>query len=66
MTSKIPAARLSSSCTVEQYQAHVELGWEDLDEGRLSDFDPADIKKRGRERLALTNGAQLAVAQRQR
>lgn len=30
----------------------VELGWADLDAGRLSDFDPEAIKTAGRERLA--------------
>lgn len=30
----------------------VELGWADLDAGRVSDFDPEAIKAAGRERLA--------------
>lgn len=30
----------------------VELGWADLDAGRMSDFDPGAIKAAGRERLA--------------
>lgn len=30
----------------------VELGWADLDTGRVSDFDPEAIKAAGRERLA--------------
>lgn len=30
----------------------VELGWADLDAGRVSDFDPDAIKAAGRERLA--------------
>jgi antitoxin ParD1/3/4 len=41
-----------------QEQAHaelareVELGWADLDAGRVSDFDPEAIKAAGCERLA--------------
>ena len=30
----------------------VELGWADLDAGRVSDFEPEAIKADGRERLA--------------
>jgi antitoxin ParD1/3/4 len=30
----------------------VEAGWKAVDEGRVSDFDPEDVKRRGRERLA--------------
>ena len=30
----------------------VELGWANLDAGRVSDFDPEAIKAAGRERLA--------------
>lgn len=29
----------------------VAVGWADLDAGRVSEFDPEDIKRRGRERL---------------
>lgn len=30
----------------------IEAGWKAVDEGRVSDFDPEDVKRRGRERLA--------------
>jgi hypothetical protein len=35
----------------------VELGWMDVDEGRLEDFEPEAIKAAGRERLALKRSA---------
>ncbi|EQD52556.1 addiction module antidote protein [mine drainage metagenome] len=33
-------------------RADVEAGWKDVEEGRVSDFNPEDVKRRGRERLA--------------
>jgi hypothetical protein len=36
---------------IEMLEA-ARTGWADYDAGRLSDFDPADIKARGRGRLA--------------
>lgn len=36
----------------EQLHRQVELGWKDVDAGRVTDFDAEDIKKRGRERRA--------------
>jgi len=30
----------------------VEAGWKQVEEGKVSDFDPAAIKRRGREKLA--------------
>lgn len=36
---------------IEMVEA-IKIGWADYDGGRLSDFDPEDIKARGHERLA--------------
>lgn len=33
-------------------RADVDAGWQDVEQGRVSDFDPSDIKRRSRERLA--------------
>lgn len=56
---------LLGSIPFRQLHREVELGWKDLDAGRLSDVDAEDIKKRGRDRLAL-RGAQLCAEQGQR
>lgn len=37
---------------MEDLARDVELGWVDLDEGRVEDFDPDAIKSAGRRRLA--------------
>ncbi|MBV8144191.1 MAG: type II toxin-antitoxin system ParD family antitoxin [Gammaproteobacteria bacterium] len=33
-------------------RADVEAGWQQVEEGRVADFDPEAIKRRGREKLA--------------
>ncbi len=33
-------------------RADVNAGWKDVDEGKVTDFDPEDVKRRGRKRLA--------------
>jgi antitoxin ParD1/3/4 len=33
-------------------RADVNAGWKDIEEGKVSDFDPDDVKRRGREKLA--------------
>lgn len=38
-------------------RADVDAGWKDIDAGRVSDFDGAAIKRRGREKLARAKGA---------
>src|SRR6185437_2123431 len=38
-------------------RADVDAGWKDIDAGRVSDFDAAAIKRRGREKLARTKGS---------
>lgn len=35
----------------------IEAGWKDVEEGRVSDFNPEDVKHRGRERLSRTVSA---------
>lgn len=35
----------------------IEAGWKDVKEGRVSDFNPEDVKRRGRERLSRTVSA---------
>jgi antitoxin ParD1/3/4 len=37
---------------LEDLARDVELGWADVDEGRVEDFDPEAIKAAGRRRLA--------------
>jgi antitoxin ParD1/3/4 len=38
-------------------RADVESGWQQVEDGKVSDFDPAAIKRRGRQKLAnLRNG----------
>ena len=34
-----------------------EAGWKDVEAGRVSDFNPQDVKRRGRERLSRTASA---------
>jgi hypothetical protein len=46
----------------KQLHRQVELGWKDLDAGRVLDFDSEDIKRRGRKRLALMSAAGLTAA----
>ena len=38
--------------SLAKLRADVEAGWKAVDDGRVSDFDPEDVKRRGRERLA--------------
>jgi antitoxin ParD1/3/4 len=33
-------------------RADVEAGWQQVEEGKVSDFDPEAVKRRGREKLA--------------
>lgn len=33
----------------------IEAGWKDVEAGRVSDFNPEDVKRRGRERLVRTS-----------
>lgn len=37
---------------MEDLAREVELGWADVDAGRVADFDPEAIKAAGRERMA--------------
>ncbi len=38
----------------EELRQALELGWRDIEAGRVRDFDPEAVKQRGRARLALT------------
>ena len=38
--------------TLAKLRADVEAGWQQTEEGKVGDFDPAAIKRRGREKLA--------------
>ncbi len=38
--------------TLAKLRADVNAGWKDIEEGNASDFDPEDVKRRGRARLA--------------
>ena len=35
----------------------IAAGWKDVEEGRVNDFNPEDVKRRGRERLSRTVSA---------
>jgi hypothetical protein len=35
--------------TLAKLRADVKTGWKDVQDGRVSDFDPEDVKRRGRE-----------------
>lgn len=36
--------------------ADMEAGWQQVEQGKVSDFDPAAIKRRGREKLGAKKG----------
>lgn len=38
--------------SLAKLRVDVEAGWKAVEEGRVSDFDPEDVKRRGREHLA--------------
>jgi antitoxin ParD1/3/4 len=46
------------SSALAKLREDVNAGWKDVEEGRVSDFDPEDVKRRGREKLARTKGKQ--------
>ena len=37
---------------LEKLRADIENGWRQVEEGRVSNFDPEAAKRRGREKLA--------------
>jgi antitoxin ParD1/3/4 len=37
--------------TLVKLRADVNAGWKDIEEGKVSDFDPEEVKRRGRARL---------------
>jgi antitoxin ParD1/3/4 len=43
--------------SLAQLRSDVDAGWKEIEEGKMSKFDPADVKRRGRETLArMKNG----------
>ena len=38
--------------TLAKLREDVNAGWKDIEEGKVSDFAPDEVKRRGRERLA--------------
>jgi hypothetical protein len=42
---------------LEKLRADIEAGWRQLEEGKVSDFDPEAVKCRGREKLARLRNA---------
>jgi hypothetical protein len=42
---------------LEKLRADIEAGWRQVEEGKVSDFDPEAVKRRGRERLARLRNA---------
>lgn len=42
--------------SLAKLRADVEAGWKDVEEGRVGDFDPQDVKRRGRATLARMKG----------
>ncbi len=44
------------SSTLAKLSADVGAAWRQVDEGKVRELDPADIKRRGREKLARLRG----------
>ena len=42
---------------IEKLRAAVEAGWQQVEEGNVSNFDPDAVKRRGREKLAALRDA---------
>lgn len=42
--------------TLTKLRTEVEAGWKAVEEGKVSDFNPEDVKRRGRKRLARVKG----------
>jgi hypothetical protein len=42
---------------LEKLRADIETGWRQVEEGKVSDFDPEAVKRRGREKLARLRNA---------
>ncbi|HEX6508170.1 MAG TPA: type II toxin-antitoxin system ParD family antitoxin [Chloroflexota bacterium] len=45
------------AATLAKLRADVEAGWQQVEEGKVRDFDPQAIKRRGREKLAKLRNA---------
>lgn len=42
---------------LNKLRADIEAGWRQVEEGRVSDFDPEAVKRRGRDKLARRRNA---------
>lgn len=42
---------------IQKLRADVEAGWQQVEEGKVSEFDPEAVKRRGREKLAALRAA---------
>jgi antitoxin ParD1/3/4 len=42
---------------LNKLRADVEAGWQQVEEGKVSDFDPEAVKRRGREKLTRLRNA---------
>ena len=49
--------RLQSE-SLAKLRADVDAAWKQVDEGKVHDFDPEEIKRRGREKLARLKNSQ--------
>jgi Arc/MetJ-type ribon-helix-helix transcriptional regulator len=42
---------------IEKLRVDIEAGWQQVEEGKVSEFDPEAVKRRGREKLATLRAA---------
>ncbi len=42
---------------IEKLRADIEAGWQQVEEGKVREFDPEAVKRRGREKLAALRAA---------
>ena len=42
---------------IEKLHADIEAGWQQVEDGKVSEFDPEAVKHRGREKLAALRAA---------
>jgi hypothetical protein len=42
---------------IEKIRADIEAGWQQVEEGKVSEVDPEAVKRRGREKLAALRAA---------
>ena len=42
---------------IDKFRVDIEAGWQQVEEGKVSHFDPEAVKRRGREKLAALRAA---------